>query len=162
MAIYTKNNNYLLWQWNCRGYRRKRPILQQLLASLKVHPEVIALQETGGASKLIGYQAFNATGDKPNVTTFVRRNITAIEHDTGIRHIEHVLVELIPATKTQRSLFILNIYSTPSQKKVKFDSLFRKVMRIGNKHALVILGDFNAHHPAWGYPRPCTKGESYG
>lgn len=46
-----RRNQYKIWQWNCRGYRRKRGNLQQFLNG-KEAPDVIALQETGGMAKL--------------------------------------------------------------------------------------------------------------
>lgn len=157
MARQHKDNRYTLWQWNCRGYRRKRAVLQQLLIG-KDCPDVIALQETGGIAKLSGYQSFNTSGEKAGVTTLVKRNITAIAHDTGISHVEHVLLELTPNNKIKTSLFVLNIYSSPKQRKTRFGSLLQKTLRIANKQAVVVMGDFNAHHAAWGYQRECVKG----
>lgn len=51
-----------IWQWNCRGFRRKRGQLLQLVASQQKPPAVIAVQEAGTQPKLRGYETYN-TGD---------------------------------------------------------------------------------------------------
>lgn len=151
-------NQYAIWQWNCRGYRRKRGNLQQFITS-KEPPDVIALQETGGTAKLSGYKSYSASGEKATVTTLVHRNLVAVEHDTGMRGIDHVLIEIIPSRKEVGSLFILNIYSPPRHKP-KFGPLFRKTLSVADKQALVVVGDFNAPHAAWGYSLGNIKGRN--
>lgn len=76
-----------------------------------------------------------------------------------MRGIDHVLIEIIPSRKEEGSLFILNIYS-PSRHKPKFGPLFRKVLSVAHKQALVVVGDFNAPHAAWGYSIENIKGRS--
>lgn len=89
----------------------------------------------------------------------MRRNLTVIEHDTEICDVDHVLVELVPSQKSGESLFILNVYSSPREK-TKFRSLFRKTINITKNQALVIVGDFNASHAAWGYDKENIKGRN--
>lgn len=149
-------NEYTIWQWNCRGFRRKRGNLQQFVKT-KQAPDVIALQETGGTAKLSGYKSYGTSDEKATVTTLIHRNIVAVEHDTGVRNIDHVLLEIIPSRKKEGSLFVLNVYSPPRQK-VKFGSLFRKALNVAGRQALIIVGDFNAPHAAWGYTIENVKG----
>lgn len=151
-------NEYTIWQWNCRGFRRKRGNLQQFVKT-KQAPDVIALQETGGTAKLSGYKSYSTLAEKATVTTLIHRNITAVEHDTGVRNIDHVLLEILPSRKKEGSLFVLNVYSPPRQK-VKFGSLFRKVLNVAGRQALIVVGDFNAPHAAWGYTIENVKGRN--
>ncbi|KAH7944537.1 hypothetical protein HPB52_021354 [Rhipicephalus sanguineus] len=43
--------NTTVWQWNCRGFARKRPVLQEFLTASD-RPELIALQEGGKNTQL--------------------------------------------------------------------------------------------------------------
>ncbi|KAH6919508.1 hypothetical protein HPB50_029507 [Hyalomma asiaticum] len=55
---HNTQNTFTIWQWNCRGYRRKRGRLQQFLRN-RERPDVILLQETNDAVKLAGYKAID-------------------------------------------------------------------------------------------------------
>lgn len=133
-----KSAMYVIWQWNCRGFRRKRGNLQQFLQTKDSEaPDIIALQETGGQAKLSGYASFcsdvSGTGKAP-IATLIKRNIPALIHETGIVCVEHVLVEIIPTAKRGTgSLFVLNVYSKPKQQH-RFLNLFRKAAHIANNH----------------------------
>lgn len=118
------------------------------------------LQETNGKAKLSGYTPYSgATGETSAVTTLVRRNLTAVQHDTEIKDIEHTLIEIIPTRKVASSLFVLNVYSSP-RRKHRFGMLIRKAIAIAGKRAILIAGDFNAHHTAWGYRFENVKGRN--
>ncbi|KAH9384725.1 hypothetical protein HPB48_026736 [Haemaphysalis longicornis] len=155
------------WQWNCRSYRKKRDVLQQHLTAVgnDAVPDVIALQETYGISKLAGYRAFSPLDTVPAsrphhlVTTLVRRNIPVIQHAIGVEGADHVLVELVFTTGQRKSsVFILNTYSSPQQAH-RFSKLFRRAADLAGHHSpLLFLGDFNAPHTAWGYGRNTAKG----
>ncbi|KAL1426545.1 hypothetical protein MTO96_018220 [Rhipicephalus appendiculatus] len=54
-----RSRNTTIWQWNCRGFARKRPVLQQFLAS-RDRPEIIALQEGGKHAQLAGYKTYTS------------------------------------------------------------------------------------------------------
>lgn len=155
-----KKNASTFWQWNCRGYQRKRALLQQYLELQQEAPVAIVLQETGKAPvRLSGYQNFDSgKGDKSRVTTFVKRNIATIVHDVSPSEAEAVLVEIITGKKNSDSIFLLNVYSTPRQKKIKFITLFRKALKAAAGRPLIIMGDFNAAHEEWGYTYRDPKG----
>lgn len=57
------------------------------------------------------------------------------------------------------SVFILIIHSS-SRKTHRFAKLFRKILEIAKGNTLVVVGDFNAHHPEWGYKRETIKGRN--
>lgn len=154
-----------IWQWNCRGYRRKRGALTQYLSTHTQRPDAIAIQETNCAPNLSGYETYvqnTIHGDTPRVATLVAKHIPVIEH-TMDRNVDipHVLLELLPQKRGGTSLFILNIYSPPkSGKKDTFDNIFLDAIRIARprENTFLIVGDFNAAHPAWGYEHETVKG----
>lgn len=134
--------------------------MQQYLKD-KDKPDVIILQETHGVAKLAGYRSFGyAEGETRVLTTLVKRNIVCAQHNTGIAHIDNILLELIPQKKTGPSLFILNIYSNPTKHKHKFKGLFQKTLKLARENPVVIGGDFNAPHTAWGYLYSRPKGRA--
>ncbi|KAG0424356.1 hypothetical protein HPB47_028435 [Ixodes persulcatus] len=72
--------------------------------------------------------------------------------------VEHVLIEIISGKKKdQGSLFVLNIYSSPA-KRHRFASLYQATLKIARRQTLVVVGDFNAPHPDWGYKMERPKG----
>lgn len=158
-----KSNAYIIWQWNCRGYGKKRGHLQQHVNALPAEdrPDVIALQEPMRLAKLSGYVTFGCdNSEKTQVTTLIKRNVPVILHDTSISNIDHLLIEVIaPKKEDTRSLFVMNIYSRPRSKH-KFAKLFRAALDIARKQPLIVVGDFNAPHPAWGYGTESVKGRN--
>ncbi|KAG0417939.1 hypothetical protein HPB47_005247 [Ixodes persulcatus] len=72
--------------------------------------------------------------------------------------IDYIFVELLPRKKTEASLYVLNIYSPPTQPLPAIDRLLRIVRQRTRGNKLVVLGDFSAQHTAWGYPRSNKKG----
>lgn len=127
----------------------------------RTKPDVLILQETHGLAKLPGYQAIGPpTGDIRTLTTLVRKGLVAICHDTRITEIEHILVQLAPKRKKSPSIFILNLYSNPTRIRQRFLLLFKKAVDIAGPNPLVIGGDFNAPHSAWGYGYTRAKGKT--
>ncbi|XP_042150155.1 uncharacterized protein LOC121838145 [Ixodes scapularis] len=152
----------IVWQWNCRSLAPKRGHLHQYLQSLPPErkPDVLAIQETWKAITIPGYQAFNHTNSSGvvRVTTLVRRNLPAQLHSTGIENIEHTFIEILAGKKkSHRSTFILNVYSPPKARH-SFHQLLRAAIDMAKGKALLIVGDFNAPHMSWGYPRDSAKG----
>ncbi|KAM7283522.1 hypothetical protein ISCGN_000985 [Ixodes scapularis] len=52
-----------------------------------------------------------------------------------------------------------NNNSSPKQRQ-RFGPLLRKTLDIAKRNTVVVVGDFNAPHPAWGYRRGSVKGRS--
>lgn len=88
----------------------------------------------------------------------VRRNHAVIQHAIDGTNVDHVIVEILPAKRCHLSTFVLNVYSPPSRRKEYFDYLFAKTLKITVRSRLIIVGDFNAAHPAWGYHVSTIKG----
>lgn len=157
MAI--RSGNTTIWQWNCRGFARKRPVLQQFLTA-RDRPELIVLQEGGKNTQLAGFTTYLSEREKPRVATLVKRNLTVLHHKLDPTLPEHVFLEILPRPSRKRhtSLFVINIYSPPRAHKDVFGPLFLKAQQLAQGQPLLILGDFNAHHRAWGYHYDSAKG----
>lgn len=148
-----------IWQWNCRGIRRKQGLLNQHITNCTTPPDIIALQEIGCSPTLTGYSVYEGLGQS-KVATLVAKAVTAIRHDIDVTDIDHILIEIITQKRTQESIFLLNIYSPPSQRKANFSYLLGKAEQAAGKQGLVILGDFMASHKSWGYDRETPKGKA--
>ncbi|KAH6938306.1 hypothetical protein HPB50_008440 [Hyalomma asiaticum] len=147
-----------IWQWNCRGIRRKQALLKQHISSCGALPDIIALQETGCSPALAGYSVYEGIGQS-KVATLVHKAVTAIRHDIDATDIDHVFIEIITQKRSQESIFLLNIYSPPSQRKANFNYLLGKAQQAAGRKGIVILGDFNAWHKSWGYLKETQKGK---
>lgn len=165
-AKATKHST-IIWQWNCRGYRRKRGTLLQYIGNRNISPDVIALQETNCDPSLQGYVAYthkntNNAATPSRAATLVAKHIPSIDHSFPHHtDIPHVFTEILPKQKNHPSLFILNVYSPPQKAKHDdFKGLFHDAVRLSRprENSLVILGDFNAAHTTWGYAKESAKG----
>lgn len=157
---HNTRNTFTIWQWNCRGYRRKRALLQQFLRS-RQRPDVILLQETNDPVKLAGYKSIDeavTAGAPPAAATLVRRNLTVAQRELMNVSIPHVLIELIPTKGRGPGLFVLNVYSRPKARH-RFSTLLREAREAAADGPLLIAGDFNAPHAAWGYGYETPKGK---
>ncbi|KAH8026611.1 hypothetical protein HPB51_022586 [Rhipicephalus microplus] len=146
-----------VWQWNCRRYRRKRRALTQILATERITSDVIALQELQCTPTLPGYTTYtDVTNNTPHRTaTLVFKHVTVIEDILQSTSISHVLLELVLCSRSSSSLYVLNVYSAPNARNDHFSHLFALLCKLG-KH-IVIVGDFNTPHPAWGYATETPK-----
>lgn len=108
----SKQETLDIWQWNCRGYRKKQGLLQQYIHTQQTPPDIISLQETGTTPTLAGYTCYE-TQEKGRTATLVSKALIAISHDRiADTDVEHVIVEIIPKKKRKRgSIFIVNAYS---------------------------------------------------
>lgn len=83
------NGGITVWQWNCRGFTRKRATLLQYIAKQDTPPDVIALQETGKSPRMTRYHT-HATAEAHTAT------LTAIDHTYADMGIDHVFTEIVP------------------------------------------------------------------
>lgn len=132
-----------VWQWNCRGFAKKRHNLQQLVATEPNPPSIIALQEPGKHVKLTGYQTFQNPENR-YTATLVQRNIPAEHQQFDSVNIPHDLITIFPPKRTASRLYLLNIYSSPKFYTHNFNRLITLATKTANQHPLIILGDFNA------------------
>lgn len=88
-------------------------------------------------------------------------NIPAKQISLECQGPEYVFLEILPATaKKEQKLYVLNVYSAPRLYR-NVGSLLQMAHQVSHGHSLLIVGDFNAPHPAWGYPRPQKRVSRY-
>lgn len=150
----------IIWQWNCRGARKKLPNLLQHVQSMSEPPALIALQETNTQVRLPGYRPFQQLDSEDRFVTaiLVQRNIACAPTHFDSVLIPHTLVTLYPNSKQHSPIHVLNIYSAPREHRHRFGYLLALAKREAAKDPLLVLGDFNAPHPAWGYHTNSVKG----
>uniref|UniRef100_A0A6G5A9U2 Putative tick transposon n=1 Tax=Rhipicephalus microplus TaxID=6941 RepID=A0A6G5A9U2_RHIMP len=127
-------------------------------------PAVIALQEVGIRPSMQSYDTHGKAVNNNNewrVATLVHKSITAIQHKPieGIE-IPHIITEILYKEKKKKSIFILNIYSPPRQRKATFDKLFEDSAKLAKQNTLIVVGDFNAKNPSWGFLTQDAKGRN--
>lgn len=148
-----------LWQWNCRGYSKKKQSLQLLIQAQQSPPQIITLQETGKTVSLPGYRAFQ-NRNSPLTAILVHRNIPAVREQFENTDVKHDFVTIHPTQKQEDTLHILNVYSPPKAHRQNFKNLFTLAKNAAGSQPLIITGDYNAPHRAWGYPTDTAKGRN--
>lgn len=156
----------IIWQWNCASFHRRKAALQQFVKAQKIRPHVLLLQETlCEVATFSGYRVVALRGEHGRgIAAMIRKGISFQEHKIRLSNtdnrtsIEAQLVEIIPSVKIRQNLFILNIYSPPSSQRQCFHALISRAATIAGNRPLLVVGDFNAQHTAWGYNRQTVKG----
>lgn len=157
----------VIWQWNCHGFHSKKAILLVQIMQSTRKPDMLVLQETLNEDvRLPGYRvhacspnrAINGSGR--GICTLIRKGIFYEERE-GLKKssAEHIITEVVVGKKWKQSIYILNVYSSPSNHRQRFKTLVSKVSKMaGHKANLIVCGDFNAHHREWGYDESLIKG----
>lgn len=142
------NNQLVMWQWNCASFKRRRAPLQQFVTSQAVKPHVIILQETlGDALTFPGYRVVSVREEgKRGLATLVARKCSFQEHilQLGKTRAEVIMVEIIPNSWLKNSVFILNVYSSPSDNRQAFASITAKAVALAKAASIVVAGDFSS------------------
>ncbi|KAH7958344.1 hypothetical protein HPB49_000952 [Dermacentor silvarum] len=140
-----------VWQWNCRGYKNKHGSLIQYIATSTRPPEIIALQETTTHVRLPGYVTYGTdTGE--SLPTLVSKELVAVQHHLQQSEPLAIRLGIIPqATKKKGPLFVLNAYCLQKSTSSVLKRVLEQAMHAAGNHPLLIVGDFNAAHPLWGY-----------
>ncbi|KAH7977169.1 hypothetical protein HPB51_026980 [Rhipicephalus microplus] len=150
-------------QNNCASFHRKKAVLQQFVSSQENKPAVILLQETlKGEVALRGYRSVACWGEgKRGVATLISKEFSFEVRDVRPDlKVEHILIELIPNSRLKEHLFVLNVYSSPSDTRETFNALLCKASKIAGSAPLTVAGDFNAQHQTWGYINNTAKGRA--
>lgn len=158
MAPPRHHNSLQIIQWNCRGFRRKRDPLQQIIANSSSRPDIIAIQDANVCRQLPGYAVIPSDStDLPRVVTYVCNTLHYAEHDVT-SPIAHTFIEILPPTPAQSPLFMLNCYLLPRQQIHLLVPLLKSVTQMAGSNPLLIAGDFNCAHVDWGYRRTNHRG----
>lgn len=154
------HQSIFVWQWNCRGFTKKRGLLTQYLGSLQRKPDIILLQETMGAPHISQYTTYAPLadeGNKVNIATLITETLTAQEpqfyQEKGITAI---IVSIPPLNPKREMLQITNVYSPPRAYEANFNKVSEHAIEKGVTS--LIAGDLNAPHTSWGYSKTSSKG----
>ncbi|XP_075553731.1 uncharacterized protein LOC142586366 [Dermacentor variabilis] len=161
-----KTGKLFVWQWNCASLKRRKASLQQFVKEQADKPHVLLLQETlCEEATFSGYRVVSTKGDgRRGVITMFKKAISFKEHEITIGRadasttLEAQLVEIIPSGRIKQSIFVLNVYSPPTDQRQSFRGLLGRAVAIAGDSPLIVAGDFNAPHVAWGYNRQTAKG----
>ncbi|KYN13622.1 RNA-directed DNA polymerase from mobile element jockey, partial [Trachymyrmex cornetzi] len=147
------HKHFSIFQWNSYGIRSGLPSL----LSIAKDYHVLCIQETllknNNAFNIKGFNAYRKDithpGDR-DLCTLVRADIKS--ELVVLQNTEHPSVEFNVVRiecLTSEPVIIVNVYRHPGQRTPA--SFFRSLLNSlqGYKN-LIILGDLNAHHPAWG------------
>ncbi|KAH6943836.1 hypothetical protein HPB50_000130 [Hyalomma asiaticum] len=94
------------------------------------------------------------------IATLIRNDISFVERDTPTykKGLESILTEIIPSRALKAHLYILNLYSSPTDRLRNFTKLFTSAALQAKDRPLIVAGDFNAHNTLWGYATNDRKG----
>ena len=146
-------------QWNIRGLRANIHELKQLIA--KHSPSVIALHETKASNNVIPkealgkkFQLFLETGNR----SYWQQGVgLAVREGTPFEHLETNSELQAIAIRVQLPLpiTVVSVYIPPNTPRCKeeLDTLLDHL-----PSPILMLGDFNAHHPGWGSSSASTLG----
>ncbi|KAH6944136.1 hypothetical protein HPB50_002041 [Hyalomma asiaticum] len=98
--------------------------LQQYIRSYSEKPHVILHQETLIPNiTLTGYQPVSRHSDGQGVCTLVSNQLT---HLSATSNAEYVMTEILPGSSDRSSIFLLNVYSSPKDRRQRFKALQKK------------------------------------
>lgn len=161
---------FKIWQWNCNSFNKKKANLTQLVRSCKEKPHVIILQECGAEKNIrnmsfSGYRVSRPTLDPDfkqarGIATLIRKDVSFMERGTPTykKGLESLLTEIIPSRALNAHLYILNVYSSPTDRLRNFTKLLTSAASQAKNRPLIVAGDFNAHNNVWGYATNDRKG----
>lgn len=110
-------------------------------------------------TNILGYTRMDITKDL-RAAIYARKDITTIKHFLMTRSPSANLIEIVPNDRKKSSVFILNVYSSPSNASEDFSKLMGETMLKVKGNRLIALGDFNAPHREWNYNFNSKKGEN--
>ncbi|KAH7959320.1 hypothetical protein HPB49_010283 [Dermacentor silvarum] len=61
------------------------------------------------------------------------------------------MISVLPQKRGAQSIHILNVYCPPHLQRVTFAELFYRALQAAARQPLVVVGDFSAPSPHWGY-----------
>lgn len=141
--------------WNAEGaYKKKLPLAQRLQ---KEDIHIACLQETylkeSQRFSVRGYQVYRQDREgraKGGVAILVKNSIPAQEFTINTN--DQAEIHGVNIKVDNRQLKIINVYC-PQDKELSLDHM------IISEELSLIVGDFNSHSEAWGYPESDRRGE---
>lgn len=139
--------NLKILQWNCRSLKHKITELQNLLSLQEI--DIAALCETWiNQSFLPKFRNFtlntkNRTDGRGGVAILVRKGIPY-----SLLHLTNIPPEVEVIGIRVKNVNIINIYQPPNviSSTTSWHAVFSQIPQ---NEQLIIVGDFNSHHPCW-------------
>lgn len=151
--------NFTIWSWYCRSLHNKPATLTLYIEAALIPPDIICLQEVGARPKTVTGYRLHIEPRYPKVATLIRKELAATLTTVPHEETPHHIVTLWPAKKGRPKQVIYNIYSPPQDRKADFSHIFHYLeTMLQRSDRLIITGDFNAWHTAWGYANDRPKG----
>ncbi|KAH7955557.1 hypothetical protein HPB52_001363 [Rhipicephalus sanguineus] len=136
--------------------RRRKVATTTLPPDNPASPAVLALQESGATPTLSGYCSYMGG---TTACLLVHKAYTAIQIDLDLDlPYDYCMISVLPQQRGQPSIHILNVYCPPRLAGASFAHLFHRALRTAARQPLVIVGDFNAPSPHWGYHYEKARG----
>ncbi|KAH7944882.1 hypothetical protein HPB49_001584 [Dermacentor silvarum] len=157
-STHSPSSQFEIIQWNSRGFgnRRKRSHLLLFLQSRGSLPSVLALQEAGPNPTLSGYCSYIGG---TTTSLLVHKSYTAVQVDLDLDlPYDYCMISVLPQKRGAQSIHILNVYCPPHLQRVTFAELFYRALQAAARQPLVVVGDFNAPSPHWGYHYEKARG----
>lgn len=165
IIIFTRKdclNNIRILQWNCCGIRGKLPYLQHI----GQHYDILCMQDTllypQSVFRLGAFQAIRKDSKQSGqrgICILIRNSLSFNHIDTSA--LQHSSVEIqgisIDYSNSKEQLIVLDVYRHPNSYTPQdwFDKISQMLM---TARKVLVVGDFNAHHAAWG----CTISDRAG
>ena len=140
-------------QWNIKSVNTH---FEDLRTSIHEHkPKVVALQETlQNSFNFSGYHIYHKkeTANARGIPLMIDNTLVSIEVDLQT-NLEAVAARVTVCKKTYT---FCNIYLSPSKtyRKASIENILDQLPR-----PVVLMGDFNAHHPLWGSTYSSPRGD---
>lgn len=152
-------------QWNCRTFSSAKAILTSKVKQLR--PAFLLLQETLDTPKISGYNAFvnpsiSRKGATPGYAAIlVDVSIPAVQLQVPASNSKmHEVVAIVAQPPNAKKLVLVSAYYQPYSASTGTGS-FTWLQYLINAHPntpILVGGDFNAHHTAWGYSTNSARG----
>lgn len=146
-------------QWNAQSIRSNRHIFSHFLIENNIH--VALLCETWLKPEMrFNLKDYNTvrlhSGNNHNgVAILIHNSLQFKKIDTSYDSIQNIAIRLKYGGKELPwcHFIVLVINCNPSFSKSKLDNLIKSI-----SGPVLIVGDFNAHHSAWGCSAQCSRG----
>ncbi|KAG0415802.1 hypothetical protein HPB47_007024 [Ixodes persulcatus] len=135
---------------------RKQASLSLRVSQEAIPPAVILLQEPGKKSvKIKDYVTFE---EDQYVATLMHKLYSATKREFESQGASSCYLTVIPVKTGDQAVHVVNIYCNPKDHKTDIRRVVSTAVEEAGRDPVVIAGDFNAPHPAWGYRFVTPKG----
>lgn len=152
-------------QWNCRSFSSAKTILTSKVKQLR--PAFLLLQETLDTPKISGYDAFvNPSIPRKGATPgyaaiLVDASIPAAQLQVPASNSNmHEVVAIVAQPPHAKKIILVSAYYQPYSSSTGTGPFtwLQHLINTNPNTPILVGGDFNAHHTAWGYSTNSARG----